>query len=316
MPASCSDLPGARKPERQELPQLADRISFLYIEKARITKEDSALKIQDANGYYLVPAHTFLVLLLGPGTSITHRAAQLLADAGTCLVWSGEGATQFYGYGRSLAKKSNLLERQAKVVSDIRLRLAAVRKMYQKRFDDECLEGLSIQQLRGKEGARMRQVYKAHAQRWRVEWTGREYDPRNFQAGSPVNRGLSIANTCLYGIVYSIICGLGMTPGLGVIHCGLEQSLVYDIADLYKAEITIPLAFQMASQSPDTIDQDIRREMRTVIYKTRLIERIVSDIQDIFSLEEGEEDFDSELSLWNGRQGVVAAGQQYAPEEN
>jgi CRISPR-associated protein Cas1 len=67
----------------------------------------------------------------------------------------------------------------------------------------------------------------------------------DYESGTEINKALSAANVCLYGLCHSAIVALGLSPGLGFIHTGHERSFVYDIADLYKAEIAIPVAFEM-----------------------------------------------------------------------
>ncbi len=314
MPADQESLRGAPPPKRQELPQLKNRLSFIYLESCRLSRHDSALRAEDKEGFILIPSHAFLVLLLGPGCTLTHRAAELLSDSGTAIVWVGQGAQKFYGYGRSLAKNSNLLISQAKIVSNPKLHIEAVKKMYSLRFPDEDLTGLTLQQLRGREGSRMKRAYRTEADKWGVPWSGRRYDADDFSSGDPINRALSVANTCLYGIAYAVISGMGLSPGLGIVHTGLEKSLVYDVADLYKAEICIPLCFELVSQSEEGIEKRVRTELRDRIYSSSLIERMVKDLLWIFDLEKISLE-DGALCLWNGKRGSVEAGVLYEPRK-
>ena len=115
--------------------------------------------------------------------------------------------------------------------------------MYAIRFPNEDVSGASLAQLRGREGARIRAVYKRLSKETGVPWRGREYDPDNFESGTQINKALSAAHACLYGICHSVIVAIGCSPGLGFVHSGHERSFVYDIADLYKAELSIPVAF-------------------------------------------------------------------------
>ena len=95
--------------------------------------------------------------------------------------------------------------------------------------------------MRGREGSRIRKVYWEQSELWKVAWSGRNYDPDHFETSDPVNKALSSANACLYGLV---ICALGASPALGFVHIGHERSFVYDIADLYKTETSIPASFE------------------------------------------------------------------------
>ena len=122
--------------------------------------------------------------------------------------------------------------RQATLVSNQRTHLAVARKMYEMRFPDEDVSGLTMQQLRGREGSRIRSVYRKYSQQYDIPWNGREYDPEDFSSGDPVNQALSAAHACLYGLAQAVILALGCSPGLGFVHIGHERSFVYDIADL------------------------------------------------------------------------------------
>lgn len=311
-------MKGTLPPEIQELPQIKDRMSFIYLEKCRISCEHSALKAEDQEGYVLIPSHAFLVLLLGPGTVMTHRAAELLGESGTTVIWTGDSGSKFYGYGKPLSENTALLMEQARIVSSPALHLKAVKKMYGLRYPDEDLTNLTLRQLRGKEGSRMRKEYAQCSRLYGVPWEGRAYDPDNFHNGTPINRALSVANVCLYGICCSVLCGMGLSTGLGVIHTGHQMSLVYDIADLYKTEITIPMAFQTVAQSPENVESRIRASMREKIKSSKLIERIVKDTLYIFQEDDDNNDSPETLALWDGKRGSVAAGSMYykRDEEN
>ena len=199
------DLPGMERPALQALPQIEDRLTFLYLEHCQINREDSAILIRDDRGTTRVPAAAITVLLLGPGTTVTHRAVELIGDAGVGIVWVGEHGVRFYASGRPLTHRAHLLMKQAKLVSNQRTHLAVVRKMYQLRFPNEDVSGLTTQQLRGREGSRVRKTYRTAAEKWKIPWNGREFDPDNFSSGDPVNQALSAGHACLYGLAHAVI---------------------------------------------------------------------------------------------------------------
>ena len=217
------------------------------MEHATISRADSAVTFVKEEGVVHCPAASLSALLLGPGTRITHQAMALLGECGTTVVWVGEQGVRYYASGKSVARSSRLLIAQAKLVSNTRSRLAVARMMYQWRFPGEDTSELTMQQLRGREGARVRSVYRQWSERTGVPWERREYDPNNFGDGSPINQALSAAHAALYGIVHAAIVSLGCAPGLGFVHTGNSWSFVYDVADLYKAEITIPAAFEVVA---------------------------------------------------------------------
>ena len=271
--------PGTPPPKLGELVRAQDRLSFIYLERCLVHRDSNAITAQDERGTVHIPAAALSVLLLGPGTRVTHQAVVLLAESGATAVWVGEQGVRYYAHGRSLARSTRLLEAQATKVTNRNLRLAVAREMYAMRFPGEDTSGLTMQQLRGREGARVRRMYREHSQRTGVAWTRRDYDPENFNASDPDNQALSAANTALYGIVHAVIVALGCAPGLGFIHTGNEKSFVYDIADLYKAEITIPIAFDVIASDPADIAADTRRAMRDKLHASTFLDRCVADIR-------------------------------------
>ena len=158
-------LPGMLRPELQELPQISDRMTFLYLERFTINREDSAITVRDDSGVIHIPAAAISVLLLGPGTSVTHRGMELIGDSGVSVAWVGEHGIRYYAGGRPLTHRSDLLLRQAEMVSNQRLHLSVARQMYEMRFPEEDVSGLTMQQLRGREGARIRGVYRENAKK-------------------------------------------------------------------------------------------------------------------------------------------------------
>lgn len=164
------------------LPRAADRMSFLYLEHCVVHREDGAVTARDDKGLVRVPAASLLAVLLGPGTSVSHQAMCLLGECGTTAVWVGERGVRYYAHGRSLATSSRLLVEQAARVSSPQKRLAVARKMYTMRFAGEDVDGLTMQQLRGREGARIRSVYRENSKRTGVPWKRREYEYDDFDA--------------------------------------------------------------------------------------------------------------------------------------
>ncbi len=307
-----SEIPGMVRPELQSMPQIKDRMTFLYLERCQLNRQDSAITVLDEESIVHIPAAAITVLLLGPGTAVTHRAMELIGDAGVSVVWVGEHGVRYYAGGRPLTHRSGLLIRQAALVSDKKKHLQVVRKMYQLRFPGEDISALTLPQLRGREGARVREVYRRAAEEWGVEWNGRLYDPEDFASGDPVNQALSAGHVCLYGLAHAVIAAMGCAPGLGFVHVGHEKSFVYDIADLYKAEVTIPIAFELASEDPEDLPSVVRRRVRDAMVQQHILERMVHDIK--YLLSDGEETEDrgeNEVRLWNNQREAVANGISY-----
>ena len=302
------------KTSRIAVAPVKNRLTFLYVEHCVISRHDSAVTITDTRGVAYIPAAILSTLMLGPGTRISHRAVELLSDSGVCIVWVGEFGVRYYAHGTSLARSSRYITQQSKLVSNQKLRLGVARKMYQMRFPDEDVSNLTMQQLRGREGARIRQVYRQCSKQYGVKWDRREYNPNDFSASDPINRALSIAHACLYGVVHSVVVSLGLSPALGFVHTGLELSFVYDIADLYKAELTIPIAFQVtAKKNLEDLDGAVRKATRDVFVRKHLLKAIVDDIAFLLYDEKNEDEISevSELRLWDDREGTTAAGISY-----
>lgn len=309
---------GLRKAKLAALPQIRDRLSFLYVENCVVNKMDGAFTVTDATGTVHVPAAALSVLLLGPGTSITHRAMELLGDTGCLAIWMGEHGVRYYAHGNGMTHNATLLTQQAKLVSNSKSRVAVARKMYQMRFPGEDVSHLSMQELRGREGARIRKAYRIASETTGVPWIRRDYDPSDFAGGDPINMALSAAHACLYGLAHSVIVALGCSPGLGFIHTGHDKSFVYDIADLYKAEVTIPLAFEVASQKQEDIGSVTRRRVRDAFADHRLLEKMVHDIHALLMDETNKEEIveATTLHLWDDKMGIVKNATSYGKDQD
>lgn len=266
------------------LPKMRDGLSYLYLERGYIEQSQKAVEFIDKNGRVMIPAASLAVLMLGPGTSITHEAIKTLADNGCLVNWCGEEGVRFYAQGIGETRKGYHLIRQAELVSDPAKRMQVVRRMYQYRFDEQLPDDLSIQQIRGMEGARVRRTYAVASRTYGVFWLGRRYDRQDWGRGDPINRALSAANACMNGLCHAAIVSAGYSPGLGFIHTGKQLSFVYDVADLYKMEMTVPLAFQLTAESTTKLETRVRHACRNIFYEKRLLGRIVADIDQILNL--------------------------------
>lgn len=304
-----------------ELPKFRDGWSYLYVEHCKIDQEAKAIAVHDASGRVPVPCAALALLMLGPGTSITHAAVKVLADNGCLVVWCGENGLRFYAQGMGESRSADRLLRQARLCSDPDLRLQVVMRLYRMRFDEVLPEMLTLRQIRGKEGIRVREAYARASRETGVEWKGRFYDRGNWGDADPVNRALSAANACLYGICHAAIASAGYSPGLGFIHTGKQLSFVYDVADLYKVETTIPVAFRVAVKRTGSVEREARIACRDIFEEMRLLARIVDDIERALDVKGAEilggaGDFDGDAALpggvWDPDAGAVAGGVNYA----
>lgn len=294
--------------EPHDLHRVVDRVSSVYVERTHVDRDENAVVFINRERTVRMPAAFVAVLLLGPGTRVTHGAMNLLSDSGTAVCWVGEHGVRMYAAGLGPSRGSRYLMRQAYLVSRRDERLRVARRMYAMRFPDEDVEGATMQQLRGREGARIKRAYRANAERTGVAWSRRVYVPgQPFEAGDDVNRVLSAAHSCLYGICHAGIVGIGASPGLGFVHTGSALSFVLDIADLYKAEYTIPLAFDLVAAGR-TDERDVRLAFRDRLVNGRLLHRIIDDVRSLLEPPDERGADRDQLLLWDERQGVVEGG--------
>jgi CRISPR-associated protein Cas1 len=296
------------------LPKVRDSLSYLYVEHCRVDQEAKAIAIHDQQGKFPVPCSSLTLLMLGPGTTITHAAIRALADNGCLVAWTGEEGVRMYATGQGETRFARNILRQAWLCSHRVLRLGVVMQLYRMRFDEALDESLSLEQIRGKEGVRVRQTYARASAETGVQWAGRSYKRDQWSNADPVNRALSAANSCLYGICHAAIVSAGYSPALGFVHTGKMLSFVYDVADLYKTEVTIPVAFHVVAEGIDNLESRVRHACRDSFHAARLLQRIVPDIERALGTPNmtADYDFDGDPaapgSLWDDQKGEVAGG--------
>ncbi len=263
---------------------IKERLSILYIERGHLDVLDGAFVVMDKRGVRTqIPIGGVACLMLEPGTRVSHTACALAARVGTLLVWVGEAGVRLYSAGQPGGARADRLLYQAKLALDEDLRLKVVRKMYTLRFGEEPPQRRSVEQLRGIEGARVREMYKQIAKQYGVQWKGREYDPSSWNVSDLPNRCLSAATSCLYGVTEAAVLAAGYSPAVGFIHTGKPLSFVYDVADIYKFDTVVPVAFKIAAKAPPDAERQVRLACRDVFRATRLLERIIPSIEEILS---------------------------------
>lgn len=269
---------------------IKERISVVFIEYGEIDVIDGAFVVVDGGGVRTqIPVGGVACLMLEPGTRLSHRAAALAARVGTLLVWVGEAGVRLYASGQPGGARSDRLLYQARLALDDALRLKVVRKMYALRFGEEPPARRSVEQLRGIEGARVRRTYQILARKYGIHWQARNYDRDEWDAADVPNRCLSAATACLYGVTEAAVLAAGYAPAVGFIHTGKPLSFVYDIADLYKFDTVVPVAFQIAASAPPgNLERAVRLACRDRFRQTRLLERIIPDIEKVLAAGEVE----------------------------
>lgn len=307
------------QPTLAMLPRVADSLSFLYLESVRVVQDDTGVcaQVESPRGVERVylPTASLACVLLGPGTSITQPALATFARHGTTLVCVGAGGVRSYAGILSAQLTTDWLERQVHAWADESERLQVATRMYEHRFGTAPV-GASLAQLRGLEGQRIKALYRLLATKYGIARFRRNYDPAAWDSQDPVNLALSAANTALYGIVHAATLALGCSPALGFIHSGTQMAFVYDIADLYKAKTTIPLAFSLAgSANPE---REARTGLRDEFRLIKLMPSIITDIQKMIAPDDARNAADAQTAdivhLWDPELGSLPAGVNYGDD--
>jgi CRISPR-associated protein Cas1 len=296
-----------------ELPKLRGSISYLYFEHAVLEQENSSIVVIQESGRIPVPISAVTCILLGPGTKVTHAAIKAMAENGCMVVWCGENAGRFYASGMGETRSAANLLLQARLCMDEAAHMTVVRRMYEIRFPKVPTKGLTLQQIRGMEGVRVRQTYQVEAKRCGIKWSARKYKQTSWDDSDEINRALSTANAILYSVCQAAIISLGFSTGLGFVHTGKLLSFVYDIADLYKTETSIPAAFEAVKEKPEDLERRVRILIRKKIVQANLMKRIADDITWIFDIPLHEEQ-DNQMNvgnLWDDT-GEITGGKNHA----
>lgn len=264
---------------------IKDRSSLMFVANGRIDVKDGAFVVivKETEIRTQVPVGSVACIMLEPGTRVSHAAVKLAAHVGTLLIWVGEAGVRVYSVGQPGGARSDRVLYQAKLALDPDLRLKVVRKMFEIRFGERAPARRSVEQLRGIEGARVRHTYKLLAAQYGVEWKGRKYDVKDWTAGDIINRSLSAATACLYGVTEAAVLAAGYAPAIGFLHTGKPLSFIYDIADLHKFETVVPIAFEVAAKKPSDPDRLVRHRCRDEFRRAGTLSRLIPLIEDVLA---------------------------------
>lgn len=257
---------------------------MVFVQYGQIDVQDGAFVVIDQNGVRThIPVGSVACIMLEPGTRVSHAAIRLAALVGTLLVWVGEAGVRLYASGQPGGARADRLLYQARLALDDELRLKVVRTMYERRFGEPAPQRRSVEQLRGIEGARVREMYKLLAKQYGVPWRGRKYDHTDWDNSDLPNRCLSAATACLYGITEAAVLAAGYAPAVGFIHTGKPLSFVYDIADILKFETVVPIAFRTAAQKPTEPERAVRLACRDLFRSQRILGGLIPLIEEVLA---------------------------------
>lgn len=263
---------------------IKERFSLLFLEKGELDVIDGAFVLVDKKGVRSqIPVGGIACLMLEPGTRVSHAAVSLAARVGCLLIWIGEAGVRLYSAGQPGGARADRLLYQAKLALDEDMRRKVVRKMYEMRFNEQVPEHYNVEQMRGMEAARVKKMYQMFAQQYGIEWKGRSYDPGDWDSADVQNRCLSSATSCIYGVTEAAVLAAGYSPAVGFVHTGKPRSFVYDIADLFKFETVVPIAFRIASEKHTNYERAVRIACRDAFRESRLLKKVIPTIEEVLS---------------------------------
>ena len=265
----------------------ADRHGLLWLARGNLTVEDGTLRFRTAGssdmtaGDYAIPFQNISFILLGPGSTVSHDVFRLLARHGTGLVAVGEDGVRMYSAQPFGPSDSRRARHQAKLWNDRLSRLRIARRMYAWRLG-EVLPEQDISIMRGIEGARMKTSYSLLAKKYGIDWHGRRYDRQHPEIADDANQAINHAATATEAAAIIAVAATGALPPLGFIHEDASIAFCLDIADLYRTEITIPVAFEAVNQHHRDghvpLERSVRRLAGRRFRETRIISKMIDRI--------------------------------------
>lgn len=257
---------------------VSERISIIYLEKGVLERDGHTVVLKQDEVSTVLPVGKTAVLMIGPGVSVTHAAVRLCVEEKALLLWVGECGVRLYAAGEPRGLADRIL-RQATLRADEKSRLLIVRRLFRHMFGEDPPINRSIEQLRGIEGGRVKQIFHDLAASKKVEWVGRSMDMRD-----PLNLAISTATAALYGLAEAVILSLGYSPAIGFVHTGNPRSLVYDLADTVKFKTVVPLAFDLYSENQVDLERRVRTACRDLFYREQLARLLVENMEDVLGV--------------------------------
>lgn len=259
---------------------VSDRLTVLYLDQAVVGADGHAVVMTTVDGVIPLPVARTAVLMLGPGSSITHSAVRLCADEGTLLLWVGEHGVRVYSAGMPGGSSSDNLVRQCANFASHEKRIVIAKRLFREMFDEAPPQQCSLEALRGIEGGKVKAIYAALAERHHVPWGGRKTS--DFRNADPLNRAISTATAALYGLCEAVILALGYSPAVGFVHSGDRRSFVFDLADTVKFRTVVPLAFSLVEESASDVEGRTRRACRDLFMEKKLADELIVILEKVF----------------------------------
>ncbi len=277
-------MPIFEKPPLETIPPVRERWTPLYLEHGRLEVDDASVKWIGADRTVMrIPVASLTVLMLGPGTTVTHAAIRACTVCNTPICWIGVDGAHFYANGVATSHSNDQARRQAALASNRKSHEAIARKMFLMRFNDIDVSKYSVNELRGFEGRRVKRLYEEMGVQFGVTWKGRNYNSQNWALADNINRAVSAANAALYSMTTAVVTSMGYLPQLGFIHTAGQLPFVYDIADIYKPITTLPAAFETISLNGQATEEEVITRLKHYIEKEKILSRMPIDIQNLMN---------------------------------
>lgn len=291
-------LPGRLGLAAARIPH-ADRHGLLWLQHGRLGVVDGTLRFVAADsdtleaGDYAIPYQAVSMVLLGPGTSLTQDVLRLAARHGLLIAAVGEAGVKSYTAPPMGRGRSDVAREHARRWADPTARLDTARRLYAWRFG-RVLPHRDIETLRGIEGARMRESYKVVAQRFDIDWQGRRYERDNPGSADLPNQAINHAATFVEAAADIAVAAIGALPPLGFIHEDSSNAFTLDIADLWRVDVTLPLAFgavkALRDKKADHLERELRRRAAQTFRQEKLIPRMIDRIRELFDVDDRDGD--------------------------
>ena len=277
---------------------LSKRANIYYLEHCRVMQKDGRVlyltESKKQNFYWNIPIANTTVIMLGTGTSITQAAMRMLASAGVLVGFCGGGGTPLFAGAeiewltpQSEYRPTEYVQgwlsfwfdeaKRLEVAKSLQLqRLAFLQQVWRKdkdlqqagfgsedvvlqrgfqSFEAAIVRSQKVSDLLLNEAALTKKLYQFAAQTCRIQDFNRSHEN-----GDLANQFLSHGNYLAYGLAACTLWTLGIPHGFAVMHGKTRRgALVFDVADLVKDAIVLPMAFMCASENAS--EQEFRQQV-------------------------------------------------------
>lgn len=265
------------------VPMIKDRWCPIFLEHGRLEVDNYSTKFITSDGNTIhIPNAMVSCIVLGPGTTITHAAISVCSKTNTPVIWCGEEGLFFYAFGVNVNERCKTTIRQVEMYSNKELNLLVCQRMFKIRFPEVDISDLSIDSMRGMEGNRVRNSYKELSEKYNIPWVCRNTNGFIGIDVDDLNLSLNILNYYLYSLCLTVCISMGYIPSLGFFHSDGKVPFIYDMADLYKKELTFDVAFSTYVDAKKYNKDLLIKNFTEKVTKFKLLEKLPKHLNEIF----------------------------------